>query len=226
MQCRLPSRLQTAAPTISASRQLRVPQYAIMVFLLASSCWAQVSTTVGGPCEGCEAIYEYGQKVLRPIDTLPQFGQIQPSLKIYGTVYKRDARRPASDVILYIYHTNRQGIYPTKGDETGWARRHGSIRGWVKTGQDGQYVFYTFRPAAYPDGSEPEHIHITVKEPDKNEYYLDDYLFEDDPLLTPQIRSRLTNRGGSGIVVPREEDGMMTIKRDIILGENIPGYRR
>ena len=196
----------------------------LLMLLTLASCQAQSIKNVGGPCEGCEAIFEYKSKVLTSIDTLPGFQQNEPKLKITGTVFKKDGKTPAENVIIYIYHTNRQGIYPTKGNETGWAKRHGFIRGWVKTGKDGYYTFYTFRPAAYPDGSEPEHIHITVKEPDKNEYYLDEYLFDDDPLLTQSRRRILKGRGGSGIVNPKAEGGMLTTKRNIILGKNIPDY--
>lgn len=200
----------------------------LLVLWIFTSCNAQTKNTtsklVGGGCEGCEAIFEYGNKNLTSIDTLPKFQNNEPKLKITGTVFKKDGKTPAENVIIYIYHTNRNGIYETKGNETGWARRHGFIRGWVKTGKDGKYTFYTFRPAAYPDGSEPEHIHTTVKEPDKNEYYLDDYLFDDDPILTPRTRDRLNNRGGSGIMKPIEENGMLTIERNIILGKNIPNY--
>lgn len=182
------------------------------------------SKLVGGGCEGCEAIFEYGDKKLTPIDTLPEFQSNEPKLRIKGTIFKKDGKTPAENIIIYIYHTNRQGIYETKGNEKGWAKRHGFIRGWVKTRKDGKYTFYTFRPVAYPDGSEPQHIHTTVKEPDKNEYYLDDYLFDDDPILTPNTRNRLNNRGGSGIMKPIEENGMLTIERNIILGKNIPNY--
>lgn len=179
---------------------------------------------VGGGCEGCEAIFEFGEKSLSSIDTLPEFDSSEPKLKLTGTVFQRDGKTPAKDVILYIYHTDRTGIYPKKGNETGWARRHGYLRGWVKTDQSGHYTFYTFRPAAYPDRAEPEHIHLTVKEPDKNEYYLDDYLFEDDPILTQQKRKLLSNRGGSGISNPKLEGGILNFRRDIILGLNIPDY--
>jgi len=200
----------------------------LFVLWICTSCNAQTKKTttllVGGGCEGCEAIYEYGDKKLAPIDTLPGFQHNEPQLKITGTVFKKDGKTPAENVIIYIYHTNRQGIYETKGSETGWAKRHGFIRGWVKTGKDGKYTIYTFRPAAYPDGIEPEHIHITVKEPDKNEYYLDDYLIDDNPLLTQNKRNKLNNRGGSGIVKPIQKNGMLTIERNIILGKNIPNY--
>jgi protocatechuate 3,4-dioxygenase beta subunit len=199
-----------------------------LVLWMCTSCNGQtrIETTknVGGGCEGCEAIFEYGDKILTSIDTLPEYENNVPKLKITGTVLKKDGMTPAENVILYIYHTNRQGIYETKGNETAWAKRHGFIRGWVKTGKDGRYTFYTFRPAAYPNGNEPEHIHIIVKEPDKNEYYLDDYLFDDDPHLTKEIREERKNRGGSGIIKPKEKNGILLIERNIILGKNIPNY--
>ncbi len=200
----------------------------LWIIWLSVSCNAQnnypPTKTVGGGCEGCEALYEYGEKKLGPTDTLPGFKDNSPQLKITGTVFQKDGVTPAENVILYIYHTNRQGIYETRGSEKGWAQRHGYIRGWIRTGQDGKYTFYTFRPTAYPDRSEPEHIHITVKEPGINEYYLDDFFFDDDPLLTQRKREKLENRGGSGITFPTEEKGLFAIRRNIILGKNIPGY--
>lgn len=191
----------------------------------ATRASSTINGKIGGPCEGCEAIYEYGDKALTSTDTLPFYREREPKLKLSGTVFQKDGKTPAEGVILYIYHTNRAGIYETRGNETGWGRRHGRIRGWVKTGSNGQYVFYTFRPGAYPGRREPEHIHITVKEPGKNEYYLDDYLFDDDPLLTSEKRKGASGRGGSGIVRPEPEEGGYTIRRDIILGANIPSYR-
>jgi len=203
-------------------------ELSIILLLIPLSCNAQndraISKTVGGPCEGCEALLEYGNRILTSVDTLPLFEHTEPKLKITGTVYQNDGKTPAKDVILYIYHTNREGIYQKKGDEKDWARRHGFIRGWVKTDASGRYTFYTFRPGAYPDRSENEHIHLTIKEPRKNEYYLDDFVFEDDPLLKTRNRSNFKNRGGSGIMKPIMKDGMLQIERNIVLGENIPGY--
>ena len=199
-----------------------------LVFFLTISCngqnRAQKSKIVGGGCEGCEAVFEYGEKRLSPEDTLPDFAQTEPKLKLTGTVYHSDGKTPASGVILYIHHTHRNGTYPQKGDETGWGKRHGYLRGWVQTDDSGKYTFYTFRPGAYPDGTEPEHIHLTVKEPDKNAYYLDDFLFEDDPGLSPTKVKNLTNRGGNGVVSPVLDNGILLVERDLILGLNIPDY--
>lgn len=106
----------------------------------------------------------------------------------------------------------------------GWAKRHGFIRGWIKTDNTGKYTFYTFRPGHYPAGTEPEHIHFTVKEPGKNEPYLDDFVFEDDPLLKSRDNKSFRNRGGSGVMKPVIKDGILNVHRDIILGLNIPNY--
>ncbi len=183
------------------------------------------SRTVGGPCEGCEALFEYGSKKLTTIDTLSDFKDYGPKLQVTGTIYQRDGKTPVSDVILYVYHTNQSGIYPTKGNEKGWEKRHGYLRGWVKTDATGTYSFYTLRPAAYPQGKDPAHIHATLKEPSTTAYYLDDYVFDDDPLLTESIRKRERNRGGSGIIhLKKNDDGMLVAHRDIILGMNIPDY--
>ena len=119
---------------------------------------------VGGPCEGCEAIFEYGDRKLTSVDTLPDFSLSELKIKITGTIFQNDHITPANDVILYIYHTNQQGIYATEGGEKGWAEQHGYIRGWVKTDSNGKYIFYTLRPGIYPNISSPAHIHLTILE--------------------------------------------------------------
>lgn len=180
----------------------------------------QKTKLVGGPCEGCEAIFEYGDRELSPTDTLPGFEETEPTLKITGTIYKSDGETPAEDVILYVYHTNREGVYPTRGNEEGWARRHGYIRGWVKTDADGKYTFYTFKPGSYSQN--PAHIHPTILEPNGKFYYIAEYLFEDDPNLKNHI---IPNpRGGPGMLEVDKSDGMLVAKRDIILGKNVPNY--
>lgn len=194
------------------------------IFSIVGCIGQNTNQTVGGPCEGCEALFEYGTKKLTTIDTLPDFAKAKLKLKLTGTVFKKDGKTPAENVILYIYHTNKQGIYAPKSDAKGWAKRHGYLRGWIQTDATGTYTFYTFRPGAYPNRTEPEHIHLTVKEPTKNEYYMDSFVFDDDPLLTPEERKKLKKRGGSGIVKPRLEHGILTYKRDIILGAHIPNY--
>jgi len=184
------------------------------------------SKHVGGPCEGCEAIYENKLpfESMNEVDTLPTFGEQGPKLIISGTVYQEDGKTPASDVVLYVYHTDQTGKYRVMGEEKGWGRRHGSIRGWMKTNAKGEYLFYTIRPASYSQTGPPAHIHITIKEPSRNEYWIDDFHFNDDPFLTAELRGKLANRGGNGIITLAEKNGVLFGRRNIYLGQNIPDY--
>lgn len=180
---------------------------------------------VGGPCEGCEAVYEYGNRKLNATDTLPDFNDPGPKLKVTGTIFRKDGTTPASGVILYVYHTDQTGEYPTRGNEQGWAKRHGYIRGWIKTGADGKYTFYTLRPGAYPGRQNPEHIHPVIKEPGYREYWIDEYLFADDPILSKRERESQRGVGGAGVIQPvKDNNKMLVVKRDIILGKNVEGY--
>ncbi|HEY1115279.1 MAG TPA: hypothetical protein VGE66_17025 [Chitinophagaceae bacterium] len=188
---------------------------------------AQIGPRTGGPCEGCEAIYEspvpFGRLSWR--DTLPDYGGSGEKLHLGGTVYKADGRTPAPGVVLYIYHTDQTGVYPTHGNEKGWDKRHGYLRGWIRTNSKGEYAFYTLKPIGYNNGRAPAHIHITVKEPDVNEYWVDEYLFADDPQLSKEDRERASGRGGSGLVQTQRKGDILVAKRDIILGKNVPGYQ-
>lgn len=180
---------------------------------------------VGGPCEGCEAIFEYGDKELVPIDTLPDFNNAGPKMKLTGTIYQPDGKTPANNVILQIYHTDQNGIYPTKGDENGWGKRQGYSRGWIKTDTVGKYNFFTLKPGTYPTRNAPAHIHPVIFEPNGKYYWIEEYLFEDDPLLSNEDRSNTLPRGGSsGVLSLIKEDGLLVGERDNILGKNIPGY--
>lgn len=183
----------------------------------------QNSVLVGGSCEGCEAVFEFGDRPLTPVDTLPEFEQSDEKLKITGTVYMPDGKTPAEDIILYIHHTNAEGVYPTRGDEEGWARQHGYIRGWVKTGRNGRYTFYTSKPGSYNRNA--AHIHPIILEPNGKYYWLGSYLFEGDPNLSPRQLNQQNPRGGSdGILKLKKEGDLLVGERNFILGLNIPGY--
>ncbi len=197
----------------------------IASFLFVISCAnSQNSDRIGGPCEGCEAVYDYGNKPLTSEVVLPEYKTGNDKIEISGTIYKKDGTTPAGDVICYIYQTNAYGKYPQKANSSGWEARHGYLRAWFKTDKYGQYRFYTNRPASYPNSTIPQHIHITVKEPDKSEYYVEDFYFADDKHITPNILNRSRPRGGSGVITLNKKGDVSTGKRDIILGLNIPNY--
>lgn len=181
-------------------------------------------TEVGGACEGCEALFEYGDKPLKSIDTITGFEQANNKLNISGTVYHKDSKTPAANIIIYVYHTDQNGRYPKRPQSSGWEARHGYLRGWVKTDAKGQYSFYTFRPASYPNTTIEQHIHMTVKEPDKTAYYIDDITFSDDPFLSNRTKNKSKPRGGKGLITLQNQAGILSGKRDIVLGSNIPDY--
>jgi protocatechuate 3,4-dioxygenase beta subunit len=112
----------------------------LLLAIIFNSCAqnTRVRGNVGGGCEGCEAIYECPRSFDKLTDTvyLPDWDPDSSGIAINGTVYKADGT-PAPGVIIYIYHTDQTGIYPRRGNEKGWAQRHGYIRGWMKTGKDG-----------------------------------------------------------------------------------------
>lgn len=197
----------------------------VLMYSCANSQYQEKRRLVGGPCEGCEAIFEYGDKDLSPVDTLPDFNKEGLKIKVTGTIYQNDGKTPAKDVILYVYHTNQKGIYATKGDEIGWAKRHGYIRGWARTDRNGQYAFYTLKPGVYPDRSEAAHIHPTILEPNGKYYWLGSYRFIGDSLLTNEQLNQNSPRGGSdGLLKLRKEGNIWVGERDFILGKNVSDY--
>jgi protocatechuate 3,4-dioxygenase beta subunit len=167
-------------------------------------------------------------------ETMPDFiasettvaGEDEPGerLRISGRMLDAEGR-PAEGVILYLYHTNSEGVYAPAEGQTGCARRHGRLRGWVKSDAQGNYAFNTILPGSYPNTRQEKHIHPVIKEPGKNEYYIDAFVFDNDPFLTEAMRRNFENRGGSGIIsISKNASGAWEGTRDIVLGENVPGY--
>jgi protocatechuate 3,4-dioxygenase beta subunit len=202
------------------------------ILTIQASCQEQTSIAqsgkarAGGECEGCEAVYEtpVSFEKLPHTVTLPDYSTRGTSLRISGNVYKADGKTPAPGVVLYIYHTDQTGRYPVKGDEKGWGRRHGYLRGWIKTNENGEYTILTKRPSPYPGRRDPAHIHCIVKEPEINEYYIGDFLFDDDPLVSEAEKTSTTIPGGNGVLKLQLLNNRFEARRDIYLGRNVTGY--
>ncbi len=179
---------------------------------------------VGGGCDGCDLMFAGMPAKMSWETAIASDAEPGERLEISGVILRRDGKTPASGVILYCYHTDARGYYSPAPNQTD-ARRHGHLRGWMMTDATGRYRFRTIKPAPYPERGIPAHIHPTVKEPDKNEYYIDEYRFDDDPLLSAEERARVENRGGSGIIrLTKNANGVFVGSRDIVLGLNIPNY--
>jgi len=191
---------------------------AVILLTTVDSSRAQQARTNLHVCEGCEAIYERSFDDLGWETTIPDKNEPGEPMVISGIVYQTDGSSPAEGVVLYVYHTNAEGVYPKRGDEKKWARRHGYLRGWMKTDADGRYRFTSIRPATYPSRTEPAHVHITLKEPNRQEYWIDAFRFDDDPLVTEKFKNDRQNRGGSGIISLRiDDEGVWMGDREIVL---------
>ncbi len=186
---------------------------------------------VGGAFENADYMYRQMEESPNATDTSAGWWQTGQKLMITGTVYQSDTQTPAANVLLYYYHTNTEGRYEHKPAYTRsmapnkLGQTHGYIRGWVRTDSSGRYTIYTVQPGVYPTRDEPAHIHMSIKEAaNLKEYYIDDFVFDDDSLLNAAKRQKMENRGGSGVLRLIKRDALAIGERDIYLGLNIPDY--
>lgn len=201
-----------------------------------SSCTGQnkennKTQSTGAAFENSEFTYYGIPKKISSIDTSAGWNLNGQKILLTGIVYQNDGKTPAPGVLLYYYQANTEGKYIHKAEESrsmppnSLGQTHGYIRGWVKSDKEGKYYIYTVRPGTYPSNEDPAHIHITVKEPnDIKEYYIDEFVFDDDKILSSAKRKKMENRCGSGVLRLVHKNGLQIGERNIILGLNIPDY--
>src|SRR5215213_6328890 len=153
----------------------------------------QQQERVGGACDGCDIMYKDMPGELKETSTLPDWNEPGQKMIVQGKVFKNDGKTPAEDIIVYFYHTDHRGYYSSRLGENKDVE-HGHIRGWIKTNKNGEYKIQTTRPAHYPNMQNPEHIHVIIKEPAINEYWIDSFVFTDDPVLNEQYKKRQQQR--------------------------------
>lgn len=185
----------------------------------------QVTKLVGGSCEGCELMYvSMPEQILSEHISLG-WTEGKQKLILTGKIFQLDGKTPAADVIVYYWHTDDNGLYSSNNETPKKAKEHGKLRGWVKTDKTGKYTIKTSRPAAYPNDNIPQHIHLSIKEPDAtNEYYADLY-FDDDPLyLNHKRKYGKLDRAGTELLRVVLDGNIQIAEHNIVLGLNIPNY--
>jgi protocatechuate 3,4-dioxygenase beta subunit len=196
--------------------------------LLVTAATMAEEPVVGGPCQGCDAVFAGQPAKLSSVARIAPAGEPGEPMIVSGRVTGADGQ-PRANIIVYAYQTDARGIYPKPARSLGpWPDRHGRLRGWVNTDAEGRYTFETIRPGSYPSQSEPQHIHMHVIEPGCSTYFIDNVVFTDDELLPrSERRDDGKARGGSGITTPRRASASAPWKvtRDIRLGLNVPGYQ-
>ncbi|GAB5524267.1 MAG: hypothetical protein Roseis2KO_21390 [Roseivirga sp.] len=196
-----------------------------------SNCQGQTNTNSSGDLENSAPLYFGMPDTINSVDTSPGWTLKGQKTMLTGRVYRHDGKTPAANVLMYYYQTDLSGRYRHLPEEertmppNPLGQTHGYIRGWVKTDALGRYEIRTVRPGTYPSRGEPAHVHISIKEPEMDDhYYIDDFVFDDDPLLTTKRRVAMENRGGSGVLRLVQDGDLQIGERDIILGLNIPDY--
>lgn len=153
-------------------------------------------------------------KNLSHILTIPPPAHAGQPIVIRGRVLKHDGRTPVAGAIVYFHHTDGRGIYPRpeRSRPEQWVYWHGSVRGWLKSGADGAYVLKSTRPAPYPRGRTPAHVHAYGLAPGSRQgVTFPGILFAGDSFLTEKDAGivRLTEdkkgvlQGTFDLVMPR-----------------------
>ncbi len=180
---------------------------------------------IGGGCEGCELMYVGMPENILSEHTSIGWTEGKQKLILTGKVYQLDGKTPAPNVIVYYWHTDDKGLYSSNSETPKEAKEHGKLRGWVKSDENGNYKIKTSRPAAYPNQDIPQHIHLSIKEPDINNEYFADLYFDDDPLyLKHKKKYGKIDRAGTELLRVVLDNDIQIAEHNIVLGLNIPDY--
>ncbi len=109
--------------------------------------------------------------------------------------------QPVPGAAIYLYHTQPDGLYSTRGDE-----RSPRFYAYLTTDPEGRFELATLRPGPYPNSDIPQHVHYRVQA-DGFRTQVAEFLFDDDPRLKSQARSRAESSGWPIVKTSTGKDG-------------------
>ena len=144
-------------------------------------------------------------------------GEPGTPLVVNGRVFAADGKTPVEGITLHIYHTDARGLYSEKAGNGGPPDPR--LKGWMKTDKEGRYEFRSIRPASYPGTRNPQHIHAELFGAGYAQRWIPEYWFDDDPLITAEMRARYANLGTFSPIMStkRSDGGVFACVRDIKL---------
>ncbi len=143
-------------------------------------------------------------------------GEPGQRLEVKGVVYAADGRTPVARASVYVYQTDARGHY--RPDDA-MGNRDPRLMALLRTDAAGRYTFTTIRPASYPGTRVPQHIHYEVAADGHGPRFFE-IVFEDDPLVTDEIRRRAAQPGSIFSLRPVEKGpaGESLVVQDVVLG--------
>lgn len=142
----------------------------------------------------------------RPCDSAGPEARLAPEgepgepLRVEGLLFAPDGVTPASGVVVYAYQTDATGLYSHRRGEPP------RLRGWMRTDGNGRFSYRTIRPAPYPGGRIPAHVHHQLWGGGYPPQGSEALLFDDDPLVDASERKR-SNALGPFAFVRKVETG-------------------
>ena len=142
-------------------------------------------------------------------------GEPGERLEVTGVVYAADGRTPVASASVYVYQTDTHGYY--RPDDA-MGNRDPRLMALLRTDGQGRYSYRTIRPGSYPGTRVPKHIHYEVTA-DGHGTRIFEIVFEDDPFVTPQIRTDAARPGSVYALqrVQKETEGSGRVRQDVVL---------
>ena len=151
----------------------------------------------------------------------PSSADVAPSgepgqrLEVSGVVYAADGRTPVASASVYVYQTDARGYY--RPDDA-MGNRNPRLMALLRTDGQGRYSYGTIRPGSYPGTRVPQHIHYEVAA-DGHGTRIFEIVFEDDPFVSPQIRTDAARPGSSYALQPvlKGPGGVGRLSQNVVL---------